>query len=55
MLPSMPPKYSVAQVVGFIKGESGHPHGPDVHGTTQELYEAPLLGSGGRCLDGWEG
>ena len=45
MLLSIPPKYSVAQVVRFYQGESGDPHCSDLYGAPQEPYRAPF-GSG---------
>jgi len=52
MLVSIPPKYSVSQVVGFIKGKSAI-HLARVYGGEQAQFcGAALLGSGILCLDG---
>ena len=45
MLISIPPKYSVSSVVGFMKGKSAiHPSGAGVRGTEAELRGSELLG-----------
>ena len=46
MLLSIPPKYSVAQVVGFIKGKAAIHIAPDLYGAPQELYRAPFWARG---------
>jgi putative transposase len=42
MLISIPPKYAVAQVVGFIKGEERDPHRPDTRGAAERAWSAFL-------------
>ena len=37
MLLSVPPKYSVSQIVGYIKGKSGNSSGPNLWGAEEEL------------------
>ena len=44
MLLSIPPKYAVSQVVGYIKGKSD-PSGPHVRRAKAEFRRAALLGS----------
>ena len=54
MLVSIPPKYSVAQVIGYIKGKSAI-HIARVCGPAPELRGATLLGTGLLRLDGRAG
>ena len=49
MLISIPPKYAVSQVVGFIKGKF-HPHRKAILRSQKEFYWATLLGQGLPCL-----
>ena len=51
MLISIPPKYSVAQVVGYIKGNSAI-YITDVHGQAAKLRRREFLGTGILRLDG---
>jgi REP element-mobilizing transposase RayT len=51
MLIAIPPKYAVAQVVGFIKGKSD-PFGARVRGAQEELRGAALLGARVLRVDG---
>ena len=44
MLVSIPPKYSVAQVVGIHQGQKRHSPCPKLLGTAQELHRDALLG-----------
>ena len=53
VLMSIPPKYSVAQVVGFVKGKSAHPHRPDLSGTEEELQRDAFLGTRILCVNRW--
>ena len=55
MLVSIPPKYSVAQVIGYIKGKSAIHHRSGVCGPAPELRGATLLGTGLLRLDGRAG
>ena len=52
MLIAIPPKYAVAQVVGFIKGKSRDPFGASVRGAETELCGATLLGARVLCDHG---
>ena len=45
VLMSIPPKYAVAQVVGFVKGKSCHPHRAEHRATAAELHRGELLGT----------
>lgn len=45
MMISIPPKYAVSQVVGFIQGQERNPSGPSVRRTEAELHWAELLGA----------
>ena len=45
MLIAIPPKYAVAQVVGFIKGKSAINFGAGLRGAREELRRAALLGA----------
>ena len=45
MLLSIPPKYAVSQVVGYIKGKERDPSGPHVRRAKAEFRRAALLGS----------
>jgi putative transposase len=55
MLLSIPPKYSVSGVVGFIKGEECNNDSAEVYGTGEELCETALLGEGGTTCRRWGG
>ena len=44
MMLSIPPKYAVAQVIGYIKGKSAIPHCPGVCRAVAQLCGAALLG-----------
>ena len=44
MMISIPPKYAVSQVVGFIKGKECDPLGPGLWGTEAKLRRSALLG-----------
>ena len=44
MLLSIPPKYAVSQVVGFIKGKSAIPHGQSLWRAQTQFRWAALLG-----------
>ena len=55
MMVSIPPKYSVAQVIGYIKGEECDPHRSGVCGPASELRGATLLGTGLLRLNGRAG
>ena len=46
MMISIPPKYAVSQVIGFIKGKSATPPGTGVRREEEELRRAALLGAG---------
>ena len=48
MLLSIPPKYAVAQVVGYIKGKSAI---QIARRCEAEFRRAPLLGTGILCID----
>jgi putative transposase len=54
MLLSIPPKYSVAQVVGYIKGKSAI-HIARVYGKATELRGAEFLGTRLLRIDGGAG
>ena len=45
MMISIPPKYSVAQIVGYIKGQERDPHRARLRGAAAELRWAALLGA----------
>ena len=51
MLLSIPPKYSVAQVVGFIKGKAAIHIARTFMGRRKNYNRAPFLGSGVLCLN----
>ena len=55
MLLSIPPKYSVSGVVGFIKGEECNNDSAEVYGTGEELCGTALLGEGVLRVDGGAG
>jgi putative transposase len=55
MLISIPPKYSVAQVMGFMKGKKGDPHCSGVGREKEELRGAAVLGTGLLGVDGGPG
>ena len=50
MMLSIPPKYAVSQVVGFIKGKSAI-HLARVYGAQAQLRRPALLGEGLLCID----
>ena len=52
MLMSIPPKYAVSQVVGFIKGEERDPLGAGVCREEEKLRGATFLGPRLLCVDG---
>ena len=52
MLMSIPPKYAVSQVVGFIKGEERDPFGAGVCREEEKLRGATFLGPRLLCVDG---
>ena len=52
MLLSIPPKYSVAQVLGFLKGKNGDPHCSGVCWAEAELCGAAVLGARLLGIDG---
>ena len=52
MMISIPPKYAVSQVVGFIKGKSAI-HLSGLWRAQTQLRWATLLGQGVLRLDGW--
>ena len=52
MLVSIPPKYSVAQVVGFIKGKSAIHIARSLFGQAAELSRDAFLGPRLLCFDG---
>jgi putative transposase len=54
MLISIPPKYAVSQVVGYIKGKSAI-HIARVHGQKAELCRSELLGTWILRFNGWPG
>jgi REP element-mobilizing transposase RayT len=51
MLISIPPKYAVSQVIGFIKGQKCDPLGAGVWRASAQFYRATLLGAGLLRLD----
>ena len=55
MLLAIPPKYAVAQVVGFIKGKSAIHLARTFMGRRTELHGPAFLGARLLCLDGGEG
>ena len=52
---SIPPKYSVAQVIGYIKGKSAIHIAPVLCGAGAQLRRATLLGSGVLRVHGGSG
>ena len=50
MLISIPPKYAVAQVIGYIKGKSAIRHRPHGGRATEELHGRALLGPRVLCV-----
>ena len=52
MMLSVPPKYSVASVMGFIKGKERDPHSKGLRGKKAELCGAALLGKRVLGVDG---
>ena len=52
---SIPPKYAVSNVVGFIKGKSCHFHSKTIYGENQKLYRRKFLGPRLFCIDGGPG
>jgi len=53
VLISIPPKYSVAQVVGYIKGKSAISHSSHVPWPKEELRWNEFLGTRLFCLNCW--
>ncbi len=53
ILISIPPKHSVSQVVGFIKGKSAIQIARNFQGRKKELCWSTLLGKRILCVDGW--
>lgn len=53
MLISIPPKYSVSQVVGYIKGKRCYAFGKGVWRKEKKLCRAKFLGARLLCDDGW--
>ena len=54
ILISIPPKYAVAQVVGF-QGKECNSYCQDLYGTSKELHRPEFLGQGLLCFHGWQG
>ena len=52
MMISIPPKYAVSQVIGFIKGKSAIHLGSGVRREEAQFCRAALLGQRVLCLDG---
>ena len=50
MLISIPPKYSVSQVIGYIKGKKRDPFGAGLRREEAELRRAALLGARVFCI-----
>jgi putative transposase len=50
MLISIPPKYAVAQVIGYIKGKSAIQIARTYKGAEKELHGSEFLGSGILCV-----
>ena len=55
MLISVPPKYAVSQVVGFMKGKSAIHIARTFMGREQEFYRPSFLGKRLLCLDHRQG
>jgi hypothetical protein len=55
MLVSIPPKYSVAEVIGFIKGKSSIWIAQNIERKAKKLHRAQILGTRVFRLDGWPG
>ena len=55
MMISIPPKYAVSQVVGYIKGEECDPYSSGVWREEEELCGPAFLGEGILCIDGRPG
>jgi len=53
MLISIPPKYAVSQVVGYIKGKSAIHISPQLFREAQEFYRSTFLGQGLLCVNRW--
>ena len=53
MLVSIPPKYSVAQVVGYHQGQERNPHCADLFGQRRNFIGVAFLGAGILCFNGW--
>ena len=53
MLVSIPPKYAVAQVVGYLKGKSAIPHCADVPRASSELRGSACFGPAGTSYRRW--
>jgi putative transposase len=54
MLISIPPKYSVAQIVGFFKGEECNFNCTDLPWKKKEFYRTKFLGKRLSCVYGWK-
>jgi putative transposase len=52
MLISIPPKYAVSQVVGYIKGKKCDVLGQGIRREEKKLCRAKFLGEGLLCIDG---
>ena len=50
---SIPPKYAVSNVVGFIKGKSAISIARTFRGKTKKLHRGKLLGKSLLCINGW--
>src|SRR4051794_8382088 len=55
MMISIPPKYAVSQVIGFIKGEKRDTPRTGIWGDPAEFRRAELLGTRVFCVDSWPG
>ena len=52
MMISIPPKYAVSQVIGYIKGIERYPFGPCLRRAEAQFHRPALLGEGILRLDG---
>ena len=50
MLISIPPKYSVSQVVGFHQGQERHPHCPNLSGAKRKNFTGQHFWARGYCV-----
>ena len=55
MLISIPPKYSVAQIIGYIKGKSFNMDRTECRTQDAEFSWPQILGAGVLCHDRWPG